>query len=459
MWRTVAQSRKCRRESRIGAGCFLRAKPMLAAFLLSLEIGAAAEHTQSNTKITLVSYGDWVERGDLFSSKEAIEASFAALREAGTTEIYWRLLWEGLPIDHIIFYGNNLQSRNGRLKSAFDGTPYAWNPHEISFPVEAAHKLGMKFYAWIVPFNEGAPPEIAGEYHYMSRFTYEHPEFLEVDRTGKKRHYGVLEFAYPEARKYWLDEVQTILGNYGVDGIYLDTRTESPCPEFADQFGFSQPVVTEYLRRYGVDILVEDFDLDKWRALRGEFFTLFLREMAQKIHARGKAFSIATSRGDYLGYPLSNMKLEWRKWIEEGIIDALYLDEHGWCYSLNSQVVMRESAQPIQPYGFLTDYPTGRGLKSLEAAVREDYAPLCRKKGVKLYFRCYPYQPRPIAKECCMSRAAPAAKPVASDWCDRMAAMPEFDGMVEVAPFFLERKFPERVGHGREKRAAYPFFH
>jgi len=55
-----------------------------------------------------------------------------------------------------------------------------------------------------------------------------------------------------------------------------------------------------------------------------------------------------------------------------------------------------------------------------------------------------------------MSRAAPAVKPVASDWCDRMAAMPEFDGIVEVAPFFLERKFPERVGHRREKRAAYP---
>ena len=46
------------------------------------------------------------------------------------------------------------------------------------------------------------------------------PEYQEVDRTGKiqLRGSGV---AYPETRQYWVDEVQQIIDNYDVDGVYL----------------------------------------------------------------------------------------------------------------------------------------------------------------------------------------------------------------------------------------------
>jgi hypothetical protein len=409
------------------------------------------EHlTRQKVRIMPVSYGDWVERGDMFSSKEAIEASFRAIHDNGSTHIYWRLLWEGHPIQSMLFYGNNLQERNWRLKQPFEGTPYAWDPHEIRFPLEVAHKLGMKFYAWVSVSNEGAPPEVAGEYWYQSLFVYEHPEYQEVDRTGKRYNYGVLEWAYPQARQYWVDEIQGILDKYDVDGIYLDTRPEGLCPETADQFGFNEPVVKEYERRYGVNILQEDFDLEKWRALRGEYFTLLLEEMSQRIHAKGKLFSVGTSRGDYIGYPLGNMRLEWRRWIQEKLIDWLHLDEHGHCSS-SIRRAGQSMAAPVQPYGFVTDYPTERGLKPLDIAVREDYGPLCNKYGVKLYFRCYPYQPRPIENECCEHRATMNPKPASADWCQQMLEMPEIDGIDEVAPFFLEKKFPHWVLPRREK--------
>jgi hypothetical protein len=182
-----------------------------------------------------------------------------------------------------------------------------------------------------------------------------------------------MEWAYPEARRYWTDLVERILEKYQVDGIYMDTRAECMAPHYADQFGFNEPIVQEYQRRYGTDIRQDDFDLESWRQLRGEYFTLFLKELSNVIHSKGKPFSLGTARGDYIGFPLGNMKLEWRKWISEKIIDELHLDERGWAWGRHG-------------HGYLTDVDTGRGLQPLEQMVKEGYGPLCRKYGVKLYF-------------------------------------------------------------------------
>jgi len=46
------------------------------------------------------------------------------------------------------------------------------------------------------------------------------------------------------------------------------------------EYGFNQPVVDEYLRRYGVDPQVDSFDKEKLRRLRGEFYTAFLEKAA-----------------------------------------------------------------------------------------------------------------------------------------------------------------------------------
>src|SRR5439155_292358 len=91
---------------------------------------------------------------------------------------------------------------------------------------------------------------------YQSKLVYDHPEYQAVDRSGKKVQYGILEWAYPEARRHWVEDVRQLVDRYDVDGIYMDTRTESPCPEFADQFGFNEPVVREYYgplaRQFGI---------------------------------------------------------------------------------------------------------------------------------------------------------------------------------------------------------------
>src|SRR5579872_4950530 len=124
----------------------------------------ASHSGQSTSRIAQISYGDVVEAGEKLSSTAAIEKAFRSLRDAGFTTVYWRLLWEGHPIENVIFYSSQSQPQIHQAKSSFENTPYAWDPHEIRWPIEVAHKLGLKFYAWIVVYNEGAPPGALQEY-------------------------------------------------------------------------------------------------------------------------------------------------------------------------------------------------------------------------------------------------------------------------------------------------------
>src|SRR5437773_4252083 len=301
----------------------------LPGILLLLAIVASDARPAQKLRITMISFGDdlenktWIkDYKQNYHTKAKIEESFRRLKDEGFSVIYWRMLWEGLPIDEIEFYSHRVQMEAAQLRKELENTPYAWDPHELRWPIEVAHRLGLKLYAWIVPYNMGAPPGASKElgrppnpirfpygtvsdteFGYYASFLRKHPEYQLVDRTGKRYHYGVLEWAYPEARRYWTDIVSALMAKYDLDGIYMDTRTECMAPDFADQFGFNEPVVAEYKRRYGVDIREEDFDLEKWRTLRGEYFTRFVREMSAAVRGRGKPLSLGTNRGDYIGFP------------------------------------------------------------------------------------------------------------------------------------------------------------
>ena len=424
--------------------------------MTALALAGAAE----KRKIATLSFADFIDpsvsKTASLSSKDAIAKTFRSLREQGFTDVYWRVSGEGHSVTRLYYFNAAAADQMAAAAKEYRDTPYAWDPYELRWPVEAAHRAGLKLYAWIVPYNEGVPPgsyarygdvgptdsgyvteqparnwpyvvalrtASGGEYYetnftWQSRFVHDHPQYQSIDRVQKRYHDGVLEWAYPQARQYWVNDVTEILAKYDVDGIYMDTRTELMSPEHADQYGFNEPVVKEFEKRYGVNILQEDFDVELWRGLRGEYFTLFLEELARVIHGKGKSFSLGTSRGDYIGFPLGNMKLEWRKWISRKTVDEFHVDEHGWGWGR-------------QGYGYVTDYATSRGLKPLEAMLREDYGPLCRQYGVKLYFKCRSSKPRAITDECCHGRATPHALTSQPDWCQRVAALPEIDGVIQ----------------------------
>jgi len=266
--------------------------------------------------------------------------------------------------------------------------------------VNLAHQEGMKIMAWNTTFDEGMPldmvyyykGDIDGQnqdpktgktlYHThdstsccFSKFIEAHPECVMIDRTQKKYNWGTLEFAYPRARDYAVGYNCWFLDHYPFDGIYIDFRNEFSHPEFGDEFGFSPPIVEEYKKRFGVDILHDEFDVEAWRRLCGEYITQYIRELYGMVHGRGKTLIVGIPQGNYLGMPNGNQYVDWQGWVKDHIVDGLIIG------IISGKFIFPDHIG----YGYLTDTEYGIGLPNILSDLNDNYWPLCARYGVKLY--------------------------------------------------------------------------
>ena len=150
---------------------------------------------------------------------------------------------------------------------------------------------------------------------------------------GKNAHLiGSLHPCYPEVRRYWIDEIRKRCVDAGVDGITIRVSNHSCWTSERELYGFNQPVVEEYRKRYGVDIRTEPWDEVKLKQINGEFYTLFLRELKQALAAVQQPLQLHVNF--HMGCELpgsrdSNLpwtfNYEWQRWIEEGLADSIEL--------------------------------------------------------------------------------------------------------------------------------------
>jgi hypothetical protein len=338
------------------------------------------------------------------NSPAALQKAFHVLRDAGVDIILFRI--DTIRMDRYFNWPEPKVLRKKeppyeewlRLEQIqWEETKKVVKENLVKSAVDAAHQNGLKIYAYHTVFDEGMPLNVIryknGEHEIVdsdngmfvhdydvyspmiSKFTEAHPEYVRVDRSQKEHNWGSLEFAYPEARDYVVSYNKYYLDNYAFDGTYVNFRNEFGHPDFADQFGFAPPIVAEYQKRYGVDIRKQQFDLDKWRKLCGEYLTQFIRELYAMTHANGKLLMVGVPQGNYLGIPTGNLYVDWQDWAKEHIVDALHVGV--------------DTYQDIYPdrigYGYLTDQEKGIGLPNYLWDLQTNYYPLCAAHGVKLY--------------------------------------------------------------------------
>ncbi|MCY3775867.1 MAG: family 10 glycosylhydrolase [Candidatus Aminicenantes bacterium] len=355
----------------------------LIAAIAALLFPPIATHASDKQNVMIVSWGDVIMSGAPGAARlDTPEKVRESVRS-----------WKSQGIDQVLFRGDNFRvllfhetaPANEEHRKGLEKTRAAWESDLMETAVNAMREAGIRPYVWLTVLDEGCPPDIlyadSVPFAWQSRFTRQNPQFLACDRSltpnGRKYHWGVMEYAYPEVRQYMLEVIRAFSDRFDLDGVFLSLRTHSPPPGHADQFGFNEPVVREYKRRYGRDILREPFDLEKWRNLRGEFFTTFLREVRDHLKSRGQKLAVGVQQGEYLGPPFGNMRIQWRRWVADKVVDQLVVGHITGArarYPLRTQRTM----------GYLQSQEDNLGLPPIEEALSKDYGPLCARHGVDL---------------------------------------------------------------------------
>ena len=345
---------------------------------------------KNNGNIVSVSLGDHLVFGEDDGRLLTPEALHRRMKywhdEMGAIALHWR------QIRHRIKHGRFF-SESG-LKQSFDiiKNNLDWDDFEIV--PKLAHDNGMRANLYVSLFDEGRPlpPKEEREisYHnkmhgqhtsWQSEFSYNHPEYAVTDKSGSKRQWGVLCLAYEQVRKYFVNLYLDLLDGYDFDGLFLCFRSQSKPAEFADQFNFNEPIRRDFQNIYGVDILKDDFDLQNWRDLVGKYITNFLIMLRNELNRKNISLSVGLPRGDVIGPPLGNTTLEWRKWVQDDLVDELIINQSSCqCPSMWHRLWPMHVGS-----GYKQNYLEGYNLPPIKEHLMETYFPVVSKVPVKLY--------------------------------------------------------------------------
>jgi hypothetical protein len=268
-----------------------------------------------------VDYYDHIGFYKRLYNEKRIEHLLNKCKQIGAKTIFWRVSVCG----KVAYHSRIMSIFDGGLKNNHPGNKLAkilnkFDPLQVACNI--AHNLDLKIYPWVTLFDDYYPG-------LQSKFSVEHPEYLFVSRDGKECFKGVLCYAYPEVREHKLSQIKELI-EYDVDGIYLCTRSHARHSEtstYPDKFGYNQPIVEEYKKRYKINILNEDFDKIAWYKLQGEYFTLFLQQVKKELKKKNIALCVGINHKDDLSIPgaspMIKLKFDWKRWIREGIVDEL----------------------------------------------------------------------------------------------------------------------------------------
>lgn len=207
--------------------------------------------------------------------------------------------------------------------------------------VTAAKRNGMEMFLYTGIFEHGVQPDVGviAPYQFEDQLRRDHPEWCPLDRWGQRRSPGPLSFCYPEVRKILIQRYVDNVTKYDYDGINFYTYVENLGMRYQDEFGFNQPIVDEFKKKYPTVNLRQDklsqIQREHWYKCRGKFLTQFLAELHNKLNAKGKTLSVILDAKEP-HYPQTwwsnravigtgKIYMDYEKWINDGIVDELWV--------------------------------------------------------------------------------------------------------------------------------------
>jgi len=325
--------------------CIGRTVEIVAMFVLLIMTSSYAVENH-----VMISWGDQIVTcgpgtDAALDSPQAIDAVMARLKGRGFTGIAWRAdLLDSEPSSLCL----NDTSYVGAL--IVHRVQTICNPvNLLQYARQSAERNGLEFWVWVpTVYSDGSPqsaPTLLGPFTLEHRYVREHPEVLVVSRDGIP-YYGQREYAYAGARADKVQEMVYFAQHWGIKNIIACMRSESSQyqlpPDKADRYGFNQPIVDEMLSRYSIDIMTNpkfdvnnvawnptDIDVQKWHDLRGEYLTQFYSDLRRALNAVDPNIRVGVMipGGDYIGAVIGNIRVDWRKWIDQGLVNEFILPQ------------------------------------------------------------------------------------------------------------------------------------
>lgn len=319
----------------------LKRRTLLQSAAAPLAMSAAAGGAPSKRIIDAhVSAGDdwWIGEWMAVDSPASIAETVAMWSDLfGMRRIYWRGQQEEMAA-----FEQLIRPENFLYAEYYGWTKKLLEDKQLNkVLLREAHKRGIEVHMWAPLFDFGGPADSGGAIEYpfpaQQRLTVEHPEWMPVDRHGFRRQVGPIAFCYPEARRALVDLYLGYFDRDGYDAITFFTYCETYSSRFDEEFGFNEPAVAEFQRRYGVDVRTQEFDRHAWQHLLGEYVTLFLRELRDALRPGGKTIGLAVNAREpnypqpwnVLPYTVTagRMYLDIDGSVREGLVSDLQV----WC--------------------------------------------------------------------------------------------------------------------------------
>ena len=339
--------------------------------------------------IASVSWGDHLMFGEgdgRLDTEDALARRIDRWRdELGAGVLYWRCVRLDISENFI----------------TADGRPHPYEVRcrgagidEIDAVPRLAHGAGLDAFLYVTLFDEGwplPPPEVrAVSYHndmhcqhvsWQTGFCRDHPDYMVTDRNGETRQWAVTCFAYEEAREHFRERFLSLVADSAFDGLFVCLRSQSRPPDFADQFGFNEPVRRDYRAKCGRGIDDGEFDAPAWRSLLGGYLTTFLSELREALSGLGFKLAVGAARGDVLGPPLGNVALQWREWVGRGLVDHLVINQN----SSRCPSMWHDLWPMHRGDGYLLNYLDPASLPPLARHIDDIYGPVVENAKTTLY--------------------------------------------------------------------------
>ncbi len=282
----------------------------------------------------------WTYDKEPVDSPEAVDAMFDWMSQTYKVK---RMYWRGGQED---MWRHHFQMGERSVKVEVDDYTANWADFVYGklkvneAAVKAAKRTGMEIFLYTGLFEFGVQPDVGVivPHLFEDKLRIDHPEWTPLDRWGERRSPGPVAFCYPEVRKIVVKRLvdQMVKDNY--DGINFYTYVENVGLRYLDEFGFNQPIVDEFNKRYpGTDLRKDKLSQEQrlyWYECRGKFVTDFIRELKQAMTPHGKKLSMIldAENPDYVqpwwgrSMPGTGMiHLNWKDWVKEGLVDEFWV--------------------------------------------------------------------------------------------------------------------------------------